>query len=148
MASANLEKKIKIASIVVIAGLVLTYLAIVFLSSVSISTYHGISARPGYTLPELTGECLHALAEADLHPYGYKIRHPEFREYANIWLWDGAKTLMYDKSVLLHPACLNYLLQRTIAAKQRLILVIYDRQAKCEALVIRNYASIDKSKRR
>lgn len=140
MQRTNWKRKVKITSAAAIAGLILLYLAIVLLSSVSISTYHGISAKSGHVLPKLTDECRKILVEADLHPYGTK-HPPEFREYANIWLFDGAKTLMYNESVLEHPACLHYLLQRCIAARQNIILVIYDRRAASEALVIRNHAS-------
>lgn len=140
MQRTNWRKKAKIASTAAIAGLVLLYLAIVLSSSVSISTYHGISARSGYVLPRLTDECRKILAEADLHPYGKK-HPPEFREYANIWLFDEAKTLMYNESVMEHATCLHYLLQRCIAAKQNIILVIYDRREARGILVIRNHAS-------
>ena len=141
------KKIVKAAVIVSLLVLVMAYLAIVFLAASNISTYHGLTPRSGYTLPQVPGECRQVLEQADMHPYGNK-RHPGFREYANIWLWDGAKTLMYDTTILNHPACFNFLMQEAVAARRHLILVIYDRQAQSEALVIRNYVSINPSRRK
>ena len=145
MDKAGWKRKAKILVMVIITGSTMYYLFVVLLASVNISTFQGIHPRTGHVLPKMTDECRNILAKADLSPRGTK---GVFREYANIWLWDGANTLMYDESVLEHAACLNYLLQECVAAKERLILVIYNRQTSSEVLLIRNYASINPSKRR
>ncbi|MFA6413554.1 MAG: hypothetical protein WCW53_12730 [Syntrophales bacterium] len=120
-------------------GLGMIYLTIVFISASNYSTnYLRMEPKPGYSRPEVSNECRQILAEADLQPYGDK--HPiEFREYGNVWLGDGAKTLMYKSSVLKHPQCFDVLIKRLVSTKMHYILVIYDCENKSEVLIIRNY---------
>jgi len=141
------KKIVKAAVIVSLLVLVMVYLAVVFLAASNISNYYGLTPRPGYTMPEIPDECRKIMTEVSLNPVGPK-RPVEYRQYANVWLWDGAYTIMYDATILDHPICLNLLLQRLMAAKQHIILVIYDRQTQSEALVIRNYVSINPSRRK
>jgi len=136
------KKKRKWPIVLIIAAIVILtmlYLFVVFLAAANRSAvYFTLTPKRGYTLPEMPWECKELLSTVSLNPKG-QHRPMEFREYGNLWLLDGAKTTMYDSSILEHPMCHNFLLQRLAAAKERRILVIYDRQAKKELLIIRNY---------
>lgn len=46
---------------------------------------------------------------------------------------------MYDQRLLDYPDCLVFLVRRLAASGAARILVVYDRRAKTELLVIRNY---------
>lgn len=146
------QKKIFIS---VILGIIITglffYLSGVFLASVNISTYHGISAKPGRVIPEPTDECRVILKDVvDMNPWGFRGRPGfpiEFREYANIWLLDGAKTWMYEKAILQYPTCFNHLLNEMNAARQDIILVIFDRHMKEEFVIIRNKNRLSRPER-
>ena len=76
--------------------------------------------------------------DAYLSPVG-PVRPPEFKEYASVWLLDSGKTEMYDQRLLDYPDCLVFLVRRLAASGAARILVVYDRRAKTELLVIRNY---------
>lgn len=103
--------------------------------------------RDGATLPEhpeeRRAECIPVYKATRMTPYadsqGEMHRFPEFQEHGNIWLLDSARTEMYEAELLKHPNCLPLLLQLSAAAKNRVILVIYDKTTKTDVLVIRNY---------
>jgi|WetSurMetagenome_2_1015567.scaffolds.fasta_scaffold00687_2 hypothetical protein len=100
--------------------------------------YYELRPKPGLTLPTASDECKLALKATSLNPHG-DVKHPEFKEYGNLWTLDWAKTRMYDSAILQNLACFNYLIAEMTAAQDRLILVVYDRKKDREVLIIRNY---------
>lgn len=143
------EWKKVVLALAVFVGIVLAiiYLGIVFLNFLSRgSDINKVRARRGYTMPIVPMECKQVLQDTSLNPgLEYKqskvekYQLPEFKEYGNVWLWDGGKTMMYDSNILKHPVCVSFLLEQMTPTYKRLILVIYDKQLKSEVLVIRNY---------
>lgn len=133
------NKTVRICILFVALGLGMFYLYMVFAFGL-VRNIDNIwrTSKQGYKFLTVPNECRQILKDADLQPYGN--HHPvEFHEYGNLWAWDSAKTLMYKSSVMEHPQCLNFLIQKMVAADMRYILVIYDCEKKSEVMVIRNY---------
>jgi hypothetical protein len=128
-------------------ALLLIYLWQVFMAAFVFSTYHDVSVKPGRALPyypsELQQECVPVFEATTMTPYadkdGVMHRFPEFQERGSFWLLDSAMTGIYDVELLKHPRCLQFMLQRIAAIKDRQILVIYDKATKSDVLVVRNY---------
>ena len=104
-------------------------------------------AKPGLSLPiypdDFPKECTPVYVASNMTPYADSKdemhRFSEFREHGNIWLLDSATTVMYESELLKHPRCLQFRLQEVAAARNRIVLVIYDKASKPEILILNNY---------
>lgn len=124
---------------------VLIYLWFVFLALFQrdqTKTPGYFAAKEGQSIPvpdeRLQAECAPTYEKTILTPY----RDHDFREFSNrghIWLFDAARTEMYEAELLKYPRCLQFRLQQMAAARNHVILVLYDKAVKADVLVIRNY---------
>jgi hypothetical protein len=128
-----------------VAILVFIYLWFVFLALFQrdqTKTPGYFAAKEGRSIPVLDeglrAECKPIYDKTILTPY----KDHDFREFSNrghIWLLDAARTEMYGAELLKYPRCLQFRLQEMAAAKNRVILVLYDKATQSDVLVIRNY---------